>query len=159
MEPIFVLARAADIDLVLTLMPEYYAFDHLRFDEAKARAALQQLISDDTRGRIWLIQLGGETVGYIVLAFGFSLEFHGRDAFVDEVYVREAYRRRGIGHAALRFVEAACPGLGVHALHLEVERRNTNAQALYRKLGFVDQDRYLMTRGIASRPDANRRAP
>ena len=156
MEPTFVLARVSDIDLLLTLMPEYYAFDHLRFDENIARTALRQILNDDACGRIWLIQLGEETVGYIVLAFGFSLEFHGRDAFVDEFYLREAYRGRGIGQAALRFVEAACPALGVHALHLEVERANRNAQALYRKLGFVDHNRYLMTRWIAPHSEGSR---
>ena len=145
------LAGPADIDLLLTLMPEYYAFDHLCFDAPAARAALQQILSEPSRGRVWLIQLAGTSIGYLVLTFGFSLEFHGRDAFVDELYIRAAYRRRGFGQAALRFVEAACPELGVHALHLEVERGNTNAQALYRKQGFADHDRYLLTRWITPR--------
>ena len=149
MDPTLTIAGPADIDLLLTFMSEYYAFDHLPFDPAEARAALQQILDETSRGRLWLIHLAGESIGYIVLTFGFSLEFHGRDAFVDELYVREAYRGRGIGQATLRFVEAACPELGVHALHLEVERSNTNAQALYRKMGFLDHDRYLMTRWIA----------
>ena len=145
-EPTLTLAGPADIDRLLTLMPEYYAFDHLPFDAAVARAALQQLLGDASRGRVWLIQLDEEAIGYLVLTFGFSLEFHGRDAFVDELYIRANYRGRGIGQAMLCGVEALCPELGVHALHLEVERANTNAQALYRKLGFIDHDRYLMTR-------------
>jgi ribosomal protein S18 acetylase RimI-like enzyme len=36
----------------------------------------------------------------------------------------------------------------VNALHLEVEHANTSAQSVYRKLWFVDQERYLMTRWL-----------
>jgi len=38
--------------------------------------------------------------------------------------------------------------LGVKALHLEVERTNTAAQAFYRKIGFKDHSRYLMTKWL-----------
>ena len=39
-------------------------------------------------------------------------------------------------------------GAGVSALHLEVERQNEAAQGFYRRLGFKDHDRYLMTRWL-----------
>ena len=38
---------------------------------------------------------------------------------------------------------------GRQALHLEVERTNAAGQTLYRKFGFEDHDRYLMSRRIA----------
>jgi len=38
---------------------------------------------------------------------------------------------------------------GRQALHLEVERTNAVGQTLYRKFGFEDHDRYLMSRRIA----------
>lgn len=83
-----------------------------------------------------------------VLCLGFSLEYKGRDAFVDEIYIRAAFRGQGLGKRALEFPEAECRALGVQALHLEVERANTNAQEVYRKHGFIDQDRYLMTKPL-----------
>ncbi|MBI3968192.1 MAG: GNAT family N-acetyltransferase [Chloroflexi bacterium] len=129
-------------------MRAYYPEDHLQLDESAARSAVEQLVGDEKLGRIWLIRYDGRTVGYVVLAFGFSLEFHGRDAFVDELYVEPAYRGRGLGKAALRFVEAVAPALGITALHLEVERANTRAQTLYRRTGYEDHDRYLMTKWI-----------
>ena len=95
-----------------------------------------------------MIEADGGPVGYVVLTLGFSLEFHGRDAFVDEIYIRAQYRGRGIGGKALAFAEGACRSLGVRALHLEVERKNTAAQAVYRKVGFKDHDRYLMTKYV-----------
>lgn len=88
------------------------------------------------------------TAGYVVVAFGYSLEFHGRDAFVDELFLRPAFRGRSLGREVLRFVEEQCRAAGVTALHLEVERKNTAAQEFYRRLGFQDHDRYLMTRWL-----------
>jgi ribosomal protein S18 acetylase RimI-like enzyme len=38
----------------------------------------------------------------------------------------------------------------IQALHLEVEHDNHAAQALYRRLGFTDHNRYLMTKCVES---------
>ena len=150
MDIAFKLANVADSDLLAEFMREFYEFDHLPLDEKKARFALQQILSNDSLGMVWLIQVDGITVGYVVLTLGFSLEFHGRDAFIDEIYIRTKHRGKGIGRKTLEFVEAACRNLGVQALHLEVERDNARAHAVYHKIGFEYQDSYLMTKGIRS---------
>jgi ribosomal protein S18 acetylase RimI-like enzyme len=65
---------------------------------------------------------------------------------VDDLYLVPAQRGRGLGRAALERVEAAARELGVRALHLEVERENESARELYRRRGFRDNDRLLMTK-------------
>lgn len=142
-------AEEADQPLLLELMAEYYRFDRLPFDAERARAALHRLLQDSALGDAWLVRAGSEPVGYVVLTLGYSLEYQGRDAFVDELYIRAAFRRRGCGRRALALVEAEARRWGVRALHLEVERKNRGAQAFYRKAGYGDHDRYLMTKRIA----------
>lgn len=141
-----------DIPQLLQFMREYYEFDHLTFDENVARAALAEMIGNEAFGRIWVIRHAAEAIGYLVLTLGYSLEYGGRDAFIDEVYIRSSHRGKGIGTAALAFAEDQCRSLGVRALHLEVERANTNAYGVYRKVGFVDHERYMMTKIITSDP-------
>ena len=141
-------ADPADAALLLEFMREFYEHEHLAFDGQAARTALRQILGDPSLGRVWLIRLDDGPAGYVVLTLGFSLEFHGRDAFVDEIYVRAPHRGRGVGRRTLEFVEDACRSLGVQALHLEVERANVNAQAVYRKAGFKDHDRYLLTKRL-----------
>ncbi len=148
METEFCLATSTDIDILVSFMRQFYAIDHYPFEESAARTALKQMIDDRGLGRIWLITKNGEAIGYIVVAFGFSLEYHGRDAFIDELFIVEDQRNLGIGAKAVQFVIDNCPDLGVRALHLEVERSNMAAQALYRKAGFKDHERYLMTRMV-----------
>lgn len=149
-DAVFKLAAPDDIEALIAMMREFYAHEGLAFDEAIARRASLGLIGDERFGRVFLIILAGELAGYAVLAFGYSLEFHGRDAFVDELYLRDEYRGQGIGKGALRFLTEVCAAEGVNALHLEVERANTPAQSVYRKFGFEDHDRYLMTKWLKS---------
>lgn len=151
METTFVIATQADLEILVQFMREYYEFDHLPFDEQVARAAVEQFIGDNSLGCLWLIHYDAEAVGYLVLTLGYSLEYGGRDAFIDEVYIRASHRGRGVGQRALAFAEETCRSLDVRALHLEVERENTNAHALYRKVGFVNHDRYLLTKRIVTK--------
>ena len=84
MKPVFTRAATADEDQLVELMREFYAYDHIAFDEEKARRALRQLAADARFGVVHLIGAeGAGAFGYLVITFGFSLEFHGRDAFVD----------------------------------------------------------------------------
>jgi ribosomal protein S18 acetylase RimI-like enzyme len=148
MEPSFRVARPPDADLLVELMRDFNAHERIAFDELAVRAVLAQLFANDEYGLACLIMLNDEVAGYVVIAFGFSLEFRGRDAFVDELFVKEGFRGRGLGGAALRFAEGVCRGRGVRALHLEVEHRNAGAQAVYRRAGFVDHDRHLLTKWL-----------
>jgi ribosomal protein S18 acetylase RimI-like enzyme len=103
-------------------------------------------LADPSLGRMWVACDGAVVVGYLALTFSYSFEFGGRDAFVDEFYVVPTHRNNGWGSQLLRVAEAAAPGLGVRAVHLEVSRGNDRAGRLYRAFGFADHDRHLMTK-------------
>jgi ribosomal protein S18 acetylase RimI-like enzyme len=147
--PQFRVALEADAEVLLTLMQEYYAFDGHGFDREKARVALTALLRDANLGATWLILDGSAPVGYIVLCFGYSLEWLGRDAFVDDLYLREEYRGRGWGRATMTFVEDAARERGIRVLHLGVVKGNERALQLYRKLGFHEHDSRFLSKWIA----------
>jgi ribosomal protein S18 acetylase RimI-like enzyme len=88
-------------------------------------------------------------VGYIVLCFGYSLEWLGRDAFVDEFYLRAEYRGRGWGRRTMEFVEEKARSAGIRALHLEVVRGNGSALELYRRIGFQEHESTFLSKWIA----------
>lgn len=139
----------SDIEAVVAMRQALYQEDGLApADPDAARAALRLLLRRPDHGAVRIILEDSEPAGYLVVTFGFSLEFGGRDAFVDELYVVPTKRGRGLGTAAVAAAEEICRSAGVRALHLEVERANVRAQALYRRLGFVDHDRYLLTRHV-----------
>jgi len=144
----FRLASRSDIEPLIAMMREFYALDGIAFDEPAAREALRTLLGDAALGRVWIAEDAGAAVGYVVLTLGFSLEFKGRDAFIDEIYFREGHRGRGLGRQAMELMVDACRSLGVRALHLEVGRENETALEFYRRHGFADHNRGLMTRWI-----------
>jgi diamine N-acetyltransferase len=148
-EPSFRLAAESDTAALLKFMRAYYAFDGHGFDEPKASVALTTLLRDYNLGRVWLILDGEAPVGYVVICFSFSLEWLGRDAFVDEFYLLREYRGRGWGRKTMAFVEEAARLLNVRALHLEVVRQNTVALQVYRKLGFTDRESTFLSKWIA----------
>ncbi|HEU0076977.1 MAG TPA: GNAT family N-acetyltransferase [Longimicrobiaceae bacterium] len=136
-------------ELLLEMMAEFYAHEHLAWDPEAARGALGALLGDASLGEAWLVRRGGAPAGYFVLAAGFSLEFGGGCLLLDELYVREEHRGGGIGRGALRRAEEACRDRGMRALRLEADRGNPRVQALYRGLGFGDHGRDLLTKWIA----------
>jgi GNAT superfamily N-acetyltransferase len=141
-------ARPDDCDRILPLMARYYAEDGYPFVPAEARAALERLLGDGRLGRLWVFVDGDDVVGYAALTLGYSLEYRGRDAFVDELYLRPDRRGGGRGPRVLPLMEDACRELGVRALHLEAERRKPRLLDFYRRAGFESHDRHLMTKVI-----------
>lgn len=138
-------AGAGDRDLLLTLIRELYACEHIPFDAARTARGLAGLLEDPSQGRVWLVERAGRTLGYAVLTLGYSLEFGGRFGLLDELFLLEEHRGTGAGRQALALIAQSCRELGLLALRLEVERTNRVARELYRKVGFAAHDRDLMT--------------
>jgi GNAT superfamily N-acetyltransferase len=141
-------AAPEHVPLLLDWMRDFYAHEGIPFDPAQSRATLAELIASPAFGRVFLLVAEGTAVGYAAVALGFSLEFGGRSAFLDELYVRPPSRGQGIGAAALALLEDGCRQLGARSLALEVHLENSRAEALYRRSGFLPNGRQLLTRRL-----------
>ncbi len=144
------LASLEDIDHLAALMAAFYRESRYPFDAPRAIAAFKRLLSDDALGLCWLIEDDSQAVGYIAVSFTFSLEYFGAAAFVEDLYVVEAYRRRGLGKRALAAAEAECRRRGVLALHLEVGTDNAAGAQLYEQAGFESTDRRLLNKRLTT---------
>lgn len=140
-------ASSAELESLLALTREFYEGERLPWDERVLRRAYAELWAEPLHGAVWLAW-EEQPVGYAVLCCGFSFEYGGRDAFVDELYVRSGFRDRGIGSRLLDAMEEECRRRGISALHLEVDHGNPAGRRLYERRGFVDHDRHLMTKRI-----------
>jgi len=147
-------ATRRDVAALLSMMGADYEESGYRFDEERAAASFLELIERPELGRVWVAELDGAAAGYGVLTLGYSLEYGGRDAFVDDLFVVAEHRRRGIGRTLLDVLLAAAPELGVRAVHLEVERSNPDARRLYEVRGFTDNERQLLTLRLAGAEEA-----
>lgn len=148
MNVLFQLLSNQEVPALLEMMREFYSQQHMRFDETAALSAITSLLKSPGYGEIYLIFRGAELAGYFVLTFCFSLEFRGRFGLLDEVYLREPFRRQKLGQGVVGFAEGICRREGIAALRLEVGRDNVPAHSLYRNSGFQEETRNLMTKWL-----------
>ncbi len=134
----------ADIEVITQMMQDFYAIDNYPMDVEVAKNLFQEFITNEHLGKSWLIYSENEIVGYIILTFIFSFEYGGKIAFVDELFIKETARGKGIGKEAIQFIQREVPKLSLKLLYLEVEPHNENAQKLYLAHDFVIHNRKLM---------------
>ena len=110
-------ATPADAEVLAGMMAEFYAEADYPLNADRAREAFHALLTDPGLGEAWLIQADGRDAGYMVVTFGYSMEYGGRDAFIDDLFIRPAYRHAGLGSALVRHARELCAARGVRALH------------------------------------------
>lgn len=130
-------ARGDEIDKVVAFVTAFHAEEGVAQTPAARREAVATLIANPAFGEIRIIAADGRDVGYLAFAYGFSIEFNGRDAFLDEVFIEPVARGAGIGRAAIAALLGELRAKGVKAAHLEVALDNPDAQRLYERAGFV----------------------
>ncbi len=81
----------------------------------------------------YVFDTGSDIVGYAMTAHSYSTEFGKPCVWIEDLYVKEEYRNRGLGARFFDFAEALHKGA---LLRLELEEFNTGALALYKKRGF-----------------------
>lgn len=145
-----VLATTADSGRVTDLARCFHAEDGHPLTEAGLRALLE-LLRKPEPGLVLMIADGGLPVGYAVLCFGYSIEWGGRDAFLDDFYIVPEERGRGLGAVVIESLAQVARAHKCSALHLEVVSGN-RAQGLYRRAGFRDRGSAFLTRPLAA-PD------
>lgn len=144
-DPVFEIADESHLAVLLPLVRSYHEFEQVPMSDDERLAVLEPLLRPASRfGRIWLIRWRGEVVGYGALCFGYSIEFGGRDAFLDELFIVEWARGKGLGGEALDLMKREAAVLGIVALHLEVSRTHHRARQFYEKHGFRARERFQL---------------
>jgi len=141
-------ANEKDIETILDLMKGYYQYDNLDYSKERSRATLHEFINSNS-GSLFVIELSGKPIGYFCLSYGYSLELHGKDCFLDEIYLLPYYRQQGIGTEVLQFIEIFVKKGNFKSVHLIVFEKNIAAQQFYIKNGFRTRKAIFMTKSLS----------
>jgi GNAT superfamily N-acetyltransferase len=117
------------------------------FHEPTLRSNLAELLQNPVYGVIYIVREASAPIGYLVICFDYSLEYRGKGAWIDELFIEASHRGKGIGTQLLDLAEAASREHHAKFLHLEVTHGNP-AIELYRRRGFLDRQRYLMSKAL-----------
>ena len=84
-----------------------------------------------------MIEDNGEVAGYALTAKTYSHEAGGLALWVEELYVQEGHRSKGLGKEFFAYLNATLDD-SIARIRLEVEEENEGAVRLYKKMGFHD---------------------
>jgi GNAT superfamily N-acetyltransferase len=107
-------------------------------DPEKQRDALEAILADRSRGRIFVAREGNAVVGMASLLYTISTAEGGKAALFEDLIVDPKHRRKGIGSKLINYVIQQARAEGVLRITLLTDLENDTALGLYRKLGFVD---------------------
>jgi GNAT superfamily N-acetyltransferase len=133
-----------DITIIAQMMQDFYAIDNYPFDLEIAKNLFSIFIENENLGKSYLIYNDKKVVGYFILTFIFSFEYQGKLAFLDELYLCESSRGKGIGKITIDFIKTEAKKLNVKMMYLELENHNETAQKLYIANDFVIHNRKIL---------------
>jgi len=114
--------------------------DHLGYDWPSDNAFLggvERLIEDrDTEYLLGAVAEGEPAVGVVQLRFRWGIWRAGVDCLVEDVFVAEAARGRGVARALLELATERALQRGCRRMELDVSEANDAGLALYRSFGF-----------------------
>ena len=130
-----------DKDAFLMLAREFYASPAVLHGvpEANFLRTFQEIAAGSPYVRGYIIEQDGMPAGYALLALTYSNEVGGMAVWVEEVYIREAFRGRGLGAHFFAWLRAEY-GQSARRFRLELTPGNEGAARLYARLGFTPLD-------------------
>lgn len=128
--------RAADKPAVTEMMRTFYTSPavHTNGSEEIFSADIDTCIRQNPYLEGYILEDGDTLLGYAMIAKSFSTEFGKPCIWIEDIYLKEPFRGRGIGAHFFDFVFRQYPD---HVYRLEVEEENTRAVRLYEKCGFT----------------------
>ncbi len=129
-------ARPADAALIFALVRELADYEKLagEMDANEAQIA-NALFAEHARFFCDIAEWGGEPAGFATWFLNFST-FRGRHGlYVEDIFVRPAFRKRGIGRALMQALARRCVEQGFARFEWAVLDWNAPAIAFYRSLG------------------------
>jgi ribosomal protein S18 acetylase RimI-like enzyme len=99
-------------------------------------------------GCAWLAEYRNAPAGHAVLTLRYTMEHGALSGYIDDLFVRPAFRRQGIARALLSELSDECRRRNCKSIYVEVGDRNVAAIELYRRVGLRPfQDGRLLFHG------------
>jgi GNAT superfamily N-acetyltransferase len=129
-------ATAEDADLLHLLVSELAGYEHLSHEVTSSPGSFTTHFFGDTPRAAALLAFSGENpAGFAVWYPTFSTFTGNPGAFLEDLYVRPEFRRRGVGRALLEAYSQAASSAGCARLEWRALAWNTPALDFYKSIG------------------------
>ena len=133
-------AEEKDLPLILTFIRELAEYEHLAGEVVATEEVLREWLFERRAAEVIFAETGGREIGF-ALFFGNFSTFLGRGGiYLEDLYVREAYRGLGAGRALLRELVKA---IYIGAPDKSSGKRRQNIRISYDLVGFIPVDELM----------------
>lgn len=124
-----------DKEEVLQMMKVFYESEAVLSNGSNEifNSDFDNCVNDNPYLEGYVFCLEDKILGYAMIAKSFSTEFGKPCIWIEDLYIKDEYRNKGIGSKFFKFIEEKYPNT---IMRLEVEESNEVALHVYKKEGF-----------------------
>jgi GNAT superfamily N-acetyltransferase len=140
-------ARPADSALIFALVRELAGYEKLTAQVVSSEQAIAAALFAETPRLYCIIaEWDGEPAGFAVWFLNYSTFRGSHGIYIEDLFVRPAYRKRGIGTALMRHLARLCSGQGYARCEWAVLGWNAPGLAFYKTIGAEVMDEWRICR-------------
>lgn len=129
------------VDFQLLLAAET---ENMKLDKEVVTRGVQALFEDTSKGLYYVAEYRSELIGCCLITYEWSDWRNGMIWWLQSVYVKTAYRKRGVFRSMHRYLtDVIAQDPSVSGLRLYVDKTNIHAQHVYKTLG-MNGDHYTV---------------
>ena len=129
-------ACKADVPLILSLINELADYERLRHEAVATEASLNDALFGSNPGAEAVIaRMDGDPAGFALFFHNFSTFLGRRGLYLEDLFVRPAFRGRAIGKSLLSYLAALAVERGCGRFEWQVLDWNRPARDFYERLG------------------------
>lgn len=124
-----------DKEEYIKMAEEFYSSDAVSHSIPRKNFenAFEEAVKENPMIQLYIFDLNEKTAGYAALAVTYTTEGGGKTVWLDELYIKEAFRGKGLGRSFLQFLKS---DESISRIRLEITPENESAQKLYLSEGF-----------------------
>ena len=138
------LGNESDLDALLDLLGQFALEAGTALPKQHLEAALVPMLQGIELGEIWVLENTQELIGYLVIGWGWGIESGGKEALIDEVFIKPSHRNQGHGKQLVEHALDHAKQQGAKTVFLETEKSNPESRKLYVDLGFEIEESIWM---------------
>lgn len=144
-------AEPKDAALILDFIRDLAVYEKLESEAVASASDIQRaLFCDNPKAFCLIADWGGEPCGFAVYFFNFSTFLGRHGVYLEDLFVRETHRGKGIGKALLARLAAIAVENGCGRLEWSVLDWNAPSIAFYKSLGAVPMDEWTVYRLVGA---------
>lgn len=118
------------------------------FGNTTTLETIKESLTGNNREIVCIAYADGISAGYCTGLIMNSMCYSEKRVDIEALYVRDEYRRQGIGESLISCLEKEAVSQGIHHFHIITHSENIRALSLYKRIGYTNTGEILLDKTI-----------